>query len=151
VIRKAASFDVSAISAVVQRAYQPYVERIGKPPAPMLDDYESLVGRGVVDVVELDGEIAGLVCSWRTDASWYIDNVAVDPDHHGAGVGVELMHHAEHLARLAGLHRIWLYTNEAMTENLGYYLRRGFVEFDRRDEAGYRRVYFEKHVEEMLQ
>jgi hypothetical protein len=33
-----------------------------------------------------------------------------------------------------------------MTENLAYYPRLGFRETDRREEDGYRRVFFEKRV-----
>jgi hypothetical protein len=43
-----------------------------------------------------------------------------------------------------GLPEIRLYTNEAMTENLGYYPRRGYRETHRATQNGYRRVFFSK-------
>ena len=35
--------DVPHITACVKAAYGHYVERIGKPPGPMLDNYSSIV------------------------------------------------------------------------------------------------------------
>ena len=42
-IRPADAQDVPAMTQIVAAAYQRYVERIGKPPAPMLDDYRKHV------------------------------------------------------------------------------------------------------------
>jgi hypothetical protein len=39
-----------------------------------------------------------------------------------------------------------LYTNALMTENLRYYPRLGYVEYDQRRENGFDRVYFRKMV-----
>ncbi|KAK8848746.1 acetyltransferase protein [Apiospora arundinis] len=41
---------VPAIRAMVQAAYSKYVERIGRPPAPMLADYEKILDEGVQEV-----------------------------------------------------------------------------------------------------
>ena len=46
--------------------------------------------------------------------------------------------------RRNGCGRVWLYTNAVMTENVGYYERRGFVQYDRRIDQGYDRIYFER-------
>jgi hypothetical protein len=43
-----------------------------------------------------------------------------------------------------GLPEVRLYTNEAMTENLDYYPRRGYRETHRATQNGYRRVFFSK-------
>jgi hypothetical protein len=42
------------------------------------------------------------------------------------------------------LPEIRLYTNEAMTENLDYYPRRGYRETHRATQDGYQRVFFSK-------
>jgi hypothetical protein len=42
------------------------------------------------------------------------------------------------------LPEIRLYTNEAMTENLGYYPRRGYTETHRARDEGVSRVFFRK-------
>jgi ribosomal protein S18 acetylase RimI-like enzyme len=115
-----------------------------RTPAPMLDDYEQLVADGVVTVFEDGGRVCGVLVAWVDGDSFYVDNVAVDPDVHGRGVGRALLSFAEELGRRAGCRRLWLYTNGAMSENLEYYPRQGFTEFDRRVDEGYARVYFER-------
>ena len=39
IIRPASIDDLSKIQRIVHDAYIKYVDRIGKPPGPMLDDY----------------------------------------------------------------------------------------------------------------
>jgi ribosomal protein S18 acetylase RimI-like enzyme len=76
----------------------------------------------------------------------FVENIAVDPLVQGKGHGRALLAFAEAEARRLGLSALRLYTNAAMTENLAYYPRLGFRETDRREEDGYRRVFFEKRV-----
>jgi ribosomal protein S18 acetylase RimI-like enzyme len=73
-----------------------------------------------------------------------IENVAVDPEAQGTGLGRQLMDFAEDEARRRGLGRLRLYTNEVMTENLAIYEHLGYHEVDRRSQDGYRRVFMEK-------
>ena len=52
--------DVPAIESCIEAAYSIYVDRIGKPPAPMLDDFEELVDAGYVRVASsTDGQLLG--------------------------------------------------------------------------------------------
>jgi hypothetical protein len=53
---------------------------------------------------------------------------------------------AEDRARSLGLGEIRLHTDEAMTENLSYYPRRGYAETHRAGQDGFRRVFFRKPV-----
>jgi len=53
---------------------------------------------------------------------------------------------AEQHARRLRLSEIRLYTNEAMTENVAYYARHGYVETHRAEQDGFRRVFFRKPV-----
>ena len=73
-----------------------------------------------------------------------LDNVAVDPDRHGTGVGGQLLAFAERRARLLRLAEVRLFTNAAMTENLEYYPRRGYRQTHRAEQDGYQRVFFTK-------
>lgn len=82
-----------------------------------------------------------------TDDELVIDNVAVSPAAQGRGLGTVLLRQAERFAAGYGLGRVRLYTNEAMTENVDYYARRGFVETHRAIDDGFRRVYFTKRLE----
>jgi len=75
-----------------------------------------------------------------------IENVAVAPQAQGLGVGGELLQLAEDQARAHGLREVRLYTNEAMTENLVYYPRRGYQETHRQTQDGFRRVFFTKRL-----
>ena len=144
VIRSATAADVAEIAACVAAAYAPYLARMATPPAPMLDDYVALVDRGVVEVAVHGDRLAGVIVMWAEPDHFFIDNVAVAPWAQGTGTGRLLLEHASVRAVEAGHHELRLYTNEAMTENLAYYPRQGFVETHRAVGDGYARVYFSK-------
>ena len=146
IIRRAGSADLPAMTRIVADAYGKYVERIGKPPGPMLDDYAAHVRQQTVWVAESDGSVAGLLVLLPRDDHLLLDNVAVDPERHGQGIGRALMRFAEDEARRRGLGELRLYTHEKMTENLAMYLASGWQETGRGEDAGYRRVFFCKPV-----
>jgi GNAT superfamily N-acetyltransferase len=73
--------------------------------------------------------------------------VAVDPSHHGKGLGKTLIEFAEAEARREGFKSIYLYTHEKMTENQALYAKIGYVEFDRRTEKGLIRGYMRKSLQ----
>jgi ribosomal protein S18 acetylase RimI-like enzyme len=146
-IRRAASEEVPAISAIVEAAYSPFVSRIGRAPAPVGADYRGLVAAGDVWVGESDGQLVGVLVLRPADDVLELENVAVDPAHQRRGFGRSLIAFAEQHARDLGLTAVTLYTNEAMVENLRLYPRLGFVETGRRVEDGFRRVYFRKDLD----
>ena len=145
-IRPAGAADVPAMTRIVAAAYQRYVERIGKPPAPMLDDYRKHVRAHTAWVAELDGEIAGLIVLLPEDDHLLLDNVAVDPLRHGQGIGGALMAFAEQEASRRGYTELRLYTHEKMTENLVMYPALGWRETARAEQGGYHRVFFHKLI-----
>ena len=147
VIRQALEADEPGVRACVDAAYAPYVDRMGKPPAPMLDDYTDLIKSGVVYVATLDDRLVGLIVLWRKEDHLYVDNVAVLPEAQGAGVGAALLGFADTQAQRAGLNEIRLYTNEKMTENITYYPRKGYRETHRASDAGYQRVYYSRFLD----
>ncbi len=144
--RRAVPEDAGAVTDVVRAAYVHYVARLGQQPAPMRADYAALIAAGSVRVAELAGEIVGVLVLQASPDHLLIENVAVSPDAQRAGVGKRLLDVAEREAVTAGFGEIRLYTNEAMTENLAYYARRGFVETHRATEHGFSRVFFRKSV-----
>lgn len=146
-IRQALGADEGAVRACVDAAYAPYVERMGKPPAPMLDDYTNLINSGVVYVATLDDRLVGIIVLWPKEDHLYIDNVAVLPEAQGAGVGAALLGFADAQAQQAGLNEIRLYTNEKMTENIQYYPKNGYHETHRATDAGYERVYYSRFLD----
>lgn len=145
-LRPATEADVLRLTGLVQAAYGRYVERIGRPPRPMTDDYAAVVRDYRVTVAERNGQIVGLIVLGVDAEGFLVDNVAVDPSHQGSGVGRALLEHAEDAARDAGFDSIYLYTHEKMTENLTLYSRIGYVEYDRRDHGDARLVYLRKQL-----
>ena len=147
-MRPATAADVAAIEAIAQAAYSPYIERIGRKPGPMLEDYRQWVQAGGVHVLENAGRVQGFIILLDDGNALLLDNLAIAPDAQGLGFGRLLRDFAEHQALDAGFMAIRLYTNEAMTENITLYTRRGYVETHRAEEHGLRRVYMTKQLAE---
>lgn len=143
-LRPARLDDLAAIETLVNAAYAPYVVRLGQPPGPMLDDYAARIAAGEAQVLETNGAIAGLLVLLKRPDHLLLDNVAVDPAYQGRGLGRVLLQAAEAEARRLGLKELRLYTHVLMTENQSLYLRQGWEETGRAQEAGYERVYFRK-------
>lgn len=145
-IHRARPEDAPFVREIAREAYQPYVRRIGREPAPMVADFAALINAAEVWVAVDFAEILGyIVMRPRADAL-HIENVAVSPPRHGEGVGKALLDFAEAEAARVGLARMDLYTNAKMRENLSLYPRLGWIETDRRTEDGFERVYYEKPV-----
>ncbi|QQD57347.1 GNAT family N-acetyltransferase [Pseudomonas fluorescens BBc6R8] len=142
-IRPATGDDIAAIEAIVHAAYSPYIQRIGRKPGPMLDDYRQQVAAERVHVLESAGQVRGFVVLIHHDEYLLLDNLAVDPGAQGLGYGRLLLDFAERQARHGSIR---LYTNEAMTENIALYTRKGYVETHRAEENGLRRVYMQKDL-----
>jgi N-acetylglutamate synthase-like GNAT family acetyltransferase len=144
VIRAATAADVAGITRCVCAAYLRYIERVGKQPWPMLQDYSNIIRTSQVHVAEHDGRILGVLELLETDEGFLLDSVAVDPSAQGTGVGRQLLEFAEAEARRRGFESIYLMTNVKMTENQALYERIGYVLFDRRAVDGYSRVLMRK-------
>jgi GNAT superfamily N-acetyltransferase len=145
-LRPATGADHGAVHRVVAAAFDKYVDRIGRRPAPMDADFTAALDDSRVWVI-VDGDApqAVLVLEYHEDHV-LIDTVAVLPTAQGRGYGARLLRRAESQAGDLGLPEVRLYTNEAMSENLAYYPRQGYQETGRRSEDGYRRVYFRKQI-----
>jgi len=143
-LRLATIMDRPLVEAIVRGAYSHYVPRIGREPGPMLDDYGSLIRDGRVHVLDDDGTIRGILVLIPEEDTMLLDNVAVAPSSQGKGFGRRLLEFAEQVARQGGYRSIRLYTNEVMTENIALYARIGYLETNRGEEKGLRRVYMIK-------
>ncbi|KAL3470546.1 acyl-CoA N-acyltransferase [Aspergillus californicus] len=162
-ILKATPAHAPSIKAIVTAAYTKYIPRIGKPPAPMLADYDELLDLGFHEIYVLTDAATSLGPSPSSDPnavlgsiilgtddksdSMEINNLVVDPAAQGRGYGRLLMDFAEEKAREQGKKAVMLFTNVKMHENLGLYVRLGFVETGRREESGYERVFFRKGLD----
>jgi ribosomal protein S18 acetylase RimI-like enzyme len=150
IIRPARVGDVPALEDIVARAYQVYIERIGRRPAPMDDDYAALVHSAAAEIFvaeeDVSGErVVGLVVLEPAPDHVLIANVAVDPGRQHAGIGRALLAHAEEFAAGRGVDEVRLYTNVTMTENQRLYRRLGYRETGREIfGGGFERVHFSK-------
>ena len=145
-IRPATADDVDALQACARAAYQIYVARIGREPAPMVADFADQVAAGQVHVMVEDAHILGYVVFYPRNNHLHLENVAVDPARKGQGIGGALIAFVETEARLNGHAAVELYTNRMMYEKLEMYPALGYREVGRRTEAGFERVYFSKEV-----
>jgi len=144
-IRRAKLTDAISIAKCVKSAYEHYIERIGKPPGPMLDNYIDVVQQQTV-FVAVSGEVVGVLVLIRTQTGILLDNVAVRPDHQGTGLGKRLIKLAESEASDQGFEKLDLYTHESMSENIEIYRALGYTETERNKECGYHRVYMQKQL-----
>src|SRR5260221_11116583 len=102
-IRHAGPADQVAVEAIVRAAYSIYVERIGKPPGPMLDDYAGLIAARAVNVLEdPGGAITALIVLLPKSDHLLLENIVVDPDRQGRGLGRQLSAFAESETRRLG-------------------------------------------------
>lgn len=145
-IDTAGAADVPAVEVLVREAYEPYVERIGREPGPLLVDYAAVIAEGRAVVARRGDRIVGLLVTSRQADHLLVENLAVAASERGSGLGTRLLGIADEQARAAGLPELRLYTHEKMVENLAYYPRRGFTETGRRTEAGFARVFFSRPV-----
>lgn len=150
VIRKAEAGDAAAVSALAVSAFGPFTAAIGPPPAPIGVDFQAAIAADRVWVAadaDAGGAPLGYAIAYpdpdRGDAL-HLDSVGVDPAAQGRGVGRALIAACEAAAARAGFAAVTLYTNEAMEGALALYPRLGYGERRRGEEAGFRRVYFEK-------
>ena len=149
-IRLAHPADAARVAAIADAAYRPYLQRMSRNPAPMEEDYSARIAEGLTQqlvwVLEEDGEILGLLVLETHPDHLLLDNIAIDPAHHGRGLGKRLLAFTEAEARRRGYDAVELYTNEIMVENIALYQRLGYVETGRKQDRGYDRVFFRKRL-----
>lgn len=149
-IRPAQVGDVPALEDIVERAYGVYVERIGRRPGPMDDDYGARVRSAEAEVfvaLASGGAVAGLIVLESAPDHILIANVAVDPNFQGTGLGRALLAYAEEFAVDHGLDEVRLFTHVAMIENQRLYGRLGYRENGREIGSEFARVYFSKRID----
>ncbi len=125
-LRQAVTADAAAIRALTRDAYTKWVAVIGREPLPMTADYDEALRSHRIDLLHLDGVLAGLVETIEEADHLLIENVAVAPAFQGRGFGRRLMAQAEHLAATLGYGEIRLYTNKLFAENVQLYLGLGY-------------------------
>jgi len=146
-IRPANAADCAAVEAIVRAAYSIYLDRMGKPPGPMLGDYKAQIAAGTVTVLEdADGVVTAMIVLLRRDDHLLLDNIAVRPDRQGRGFGRRLIAFAEAETQRLGFAELRLYTHRTMTENIALYTRLGFEKTGSGLQDGYNRVFMRKQT-----
>lgn len=125
-LRRAGAGDAAAVRDLTREAYAKWVPLIGREPKPMVADYAAAVQRHRVDLLYLDGELAGLIEIISESDHLLIENLAVSPAFQGRGLGQYLLSHAEALTASLGHREIRLYTNKRFETNVAFYLKRGY-------------------------
>ncbi len=125
-LRRAGAADASAVRQLTREAYAKWVPLIGREPKPMVADYAEAVRHHFIDMLYLDGELAGLIETIPEVDHLLIENLAVAPAFQGRGVGQHLLAHAEALTASLGHGEIRLYTNKRFAANVAFYLKRGY-------------------------
>lgn len=146
-IRRAVDADAPAVRAVVHAAYGRYGDLLGRTPMPMLTDYTAAIRSHDVWVAEIAGSIVGVLELVPKHDHLWVDNVAIDPDRQGRGLGRRLLAFAEDEARRLGLPAMGLLTNERYAANIAMYERYGYRETHRVPYLGTDLVHFRKPLD----
>ena len=144
-IRKAQADDAGRLSDIADAAYRPYIQRIGRKPAPMDADFSYHIAHDTVFVAAAgqDAPVAGYAVLIEKPDGFWLENIAVIPEMAGQGIGRALISFIErYLSECT--ETLQLYTNVKMTENRNWYHRLGFTETGHGEEDGFTRVYFMK-------
>jgi hypothetical protein len=89
--------DVEAATRLVHDAYRHYVERIGRPPAPMTADDLAAVDAGTVWVAEDDGRLLGLVVLVDADGHLLLPHKGYTETHREERGGYHRVHFSKAL------------------------------------------------------
>ena len=132
-MEEAGNEDLAEIHTVLVRAFESYMQRLGRAPAP--GAYERLaaaVGRGDVHVLRLDGRIVGAMkYQLDEDNRLTLDALAVDPEYQGRGIAREMLAGLDVLARKRGICAVRLCTAEMMDHLIRFYRSAGYEIYQR--------------------
>ena len=131
ILRLAVAKDGGAVTKVTHAAYEHYTKRLGYKPQPMTADHTPWIEDGCVWVMEEGAEIIAVLVLLNGPDGLLIYNIAVAPSSQRKGLGRSLMAFAEEEAKRQGSARVILYTNEKMTENIGFYEKLGYKQYAR--------------------
>ena len=125
-LRRATAADVHVVRELTRAAYAKWVPIIGREPKPMTADYDIAVRDHRIDLLEIDGTLAGLIEMIDELDHLLIENIAILPAFQSQGLGRQLMAHAEAVAVALGHAQTRLYTNKAFADNVRLYLALGY-------------------------
>jgi GNAT superfamily N-acetyltransferase len=139
----AAGDSLALLTDLLHRAYAPLGARALNFTAAdqTVETTAYRVSLGTCAVLTLGERIVGTITvrapKHDSDCAWYrlphvaiANQLAVDPEHQGAGLGAQLMEWAEAWARANGYAEIAVDTAEPATDLVAYYAHRGYRRVD---------------------
>jgi ribosomal protein S18 acetylase RimI-like enzyme len=128
-VRPAVPADIPRLGPIEEAADRIFIDA-GHPEfsgSISNDDAAAAIAAGSITVVEVDGAGEGWVQVGRLDDELCIDQISVNPELHGQGLGSRLMRHVMTQARAAGEESITLDTQSDVPWNQPWYEQLGFV------------------------
>ena len=141
--RKAKLEDHKIIMAIAQKAYEKYIERMGKEPAPMRPVIQK---EDMVFICEDNKQVIAFAILVKINDQIILDSIAVDTPHQKKGIGNNFIKFIEQYLIKQKVNKYQLYTNEMMFENIDWYQKIGYKIFKKVTEKGFNRIYFEKEL-----
>jgi GNAT superfamily N-acetyltransferase len=131
-IRPAERADLPLLVEIERRAGRAFADH-GMPEIAADDpgspeELESYRAAGRAWVAAEGGAPVAYLVATHVDGCLHIEQVSVDPDEAGRGIGAALIEHLAGIARKAGLPAITLTTFRDIPWNAPYYARLGFTE-----------------------
>ncbi len=112
----------------------------------MDDDYSVRLTEFESWVDEEDGTVRGVILLEDAGGRLWVDNVSVDPDHQGAGIGKSLLELALQRGSARGFDEVHLFTHELMETDRAIYEHLGWIECEPKEPLADFFVYFRKPV-----
>lgn len=136
-VRPATPADLPAILSI---------ERIAFSDPWTADAFRSMLGQEHVltTVAERDGRVVGYSVAWAVGDEAELANLAVAPEHRGAGVAKRLVDHLLQAIEARGGATIYLEVRDSNAPAQGLYRSRGFTA------AGRRKGYYRKPTEDAV-
>ena len=145
-IRHAKLSDLHQVRYLAQVSFAPYATSMGRQPAPISADFRDLAEDGKLFVFMIENAVRGFIIFHINGPDVHVEAMAVASKFRRQGIGRSLLDYADKEGLKNGCRRVVLYTNVLMFENIAYYLGKGFLETDRREEEGHDKVYFERYL-----
>ena len=124
-MRRAEHRDADALATCIDAAYAQYTGRIADLP-PVSADCAKEIAKYQVWVAEIAKEVVGGLVMIPEEGFMRLANVAVHPDHTGAGLGRALIALAETESLAQGYRELRLTTHVDMPENIQLYAHLGW-------------------------
>lgn len=117
--------DLDNVKKCIELAYRPYVIDMGVELSPLMDDYGSLIAKGLVTICESLDNLVAVIVWYYEENCLVVDNVAISPKYQRSGVFLKILHLLIKEAKNHNLNFLRMYVDEKITKNIELYQRFG--------------------------